>query len=190
MAIVLKLADMTATPQSRSALLETAWCAERAGDVFTALQSQLAVAVTVTKVAEVVDVAATAQGRFGFACSRCAEAAELTLTAEFAHHFLGPGQLDAGDSDEISAFDADPDVSEHDGVHVQLDDLLIEYLLLELPRAPLCQPECKGLCPQCGVNFNASSCSCKPLSDAMSPWAKLAAVRLSPNQQLPPTPRS
>ena len=56
-------------------------------------------------------------GRFAFDCSRCAEPAELTVETGFEHHFVAPGQLDAG-GEGFADFDADPDVSEHDGVHV------------------------------------------------------------------------
>ena len=29
----------------------------------------------------------------------------------------------------------------------------------------LCQDDCKGLCPHCGVNLNHGSCNCKPDTD-------------------------
>jgi len=35
----------------------------------------------------------------------------------------------------------------------------------------LCQPQCKGLCPQCGQNLNEGSCNCKP--ENLSPFAVL-----------------
>ncbi len=158
------------------------WCAERAGDVFTAAQARAPVAVTASKVAEVVHVHVRTKARFGFACSRCAESAELDVDAEFEHHFVGPGKLDAGDGEAASSFDADPDVSEHDGVHAHLDDLVIEYLLLELPPAPLCAPHCKGLCVTCGTNLNQATCGCAAQPQALSPWAKLAHFQVAPTQ--------
>jgi len=36
--------------------------------------------------------------------------------------------------------------------------LLREYLVLDIPSRPLCRPECKGLCPECGNNLNESTC--------------------------------
>ena len=159
-------------------MLATAWCAERAGDVYTACAAELPVALKVSKAAEVIEISGMASGRFGFACSRCAEPAELTVRAEFEHRFVGPGQLDAGDG-EVDAFDADPDVSEHDGVHVLLDDLLIELLLIELPAVPLCSEQCLGLCTQCGTNFNQQRCTCQPKADRVSPWASLASITVA-----------
>lgn len=33
--------------------------------------------------------------------------------------------------------------------------------MISLPLRPLCDDDCKGLCPSCGVNLNSESCSCK-----------------------------
>ena len=35
-----------------------------------------------------------------------------------------------------------------------------DELLIELPMNPLCDEECKGLCPVCGVNRNRKECRC------------------------------
>jgi uncharacterized protein len=38
--------------------------------------------------------------------------------------------------------------------HIDLDPLVREYMLLEVPISPLCSNDCKGLCPVCGENLN------------------------------------
>jgi uncharacterized protein len=43
---------------------------------------------------------------------------------------------------------------------VDLEPLIRDALLLELPAVPLCRPDCKGLCPSCGVDHNLTSCDC------------------------------
>ena len=43
---------------------------------------------------------------------------------------------------------------------VNLEPVLRETLILSLPMAALCQPECKGLCPVCGGNRNERDCGC------------------------------
>lgn len=43
---------------------------------------------------------------------------------------------------------------------IDLDELLSEDILLDLPSKFLCSPDCKGLCPKCGVNLNRESCAC------------------------------
>ena len=42
--------------------------------------------------------------------------------------------------------------------YMDLQDLVREYLVMEIPYAPVCQPGCKGLCPVCGKNLNLGPC--------------------------------
>ena len=41
---------------------------------------------------------------------------------------------------------------------IDLEPVLREYILLEIPISPLCRPDCKGLCPVCGNNLNETIC--------------------------------
>ena len=40
-----------------------------------------------------------------------------------------------------------------------LEDLVHDAVLLELPIAPLCREGCRGLCPMCGINRNEKTCT-------------------------------
>jgi uncharacterized protein len=42
--------------------------------------------------------------------------------------------------------------------NIDFAPLLREYLLLEVPINPICEPECKGLCAVCGVDLNETNC--------------------------------
>lgn len=42
--------------------------------------------------------------------------------------------------------------------HIDFTPLVREYLILEIPIRPLCQPECAGLCSICGANRNLEDC--------------------------------
>jgi uncharacterized protein len=55
---------------------------------------------------------------------------------------------------------------------IDLEPLIREYALLEIPIQPVCRPECKGLCPTCGENLNRADCGHRPGGDE-SPFAKL-----------------
>jgi len=44
---------------------------------------------------------------------------------------------------------------------LDLTPLLREQAWVALPMKPLCRPDCKGLCPQCGANLNLESCTCE-----------------------------
>jgi uncharacterized protein len=43
--------------------------------------------------------------------------------------------------------------------NIDLEPLVREYMLLEVPLNPLCKPDCKGLCPVCGGNLNEEICN-------------------------------
>ena len=51
------------------------------------------------------------------------------------------------------------------GDEMDLEPLVRDAVLLELPLAPLCRPDCLGLCPFCGVNRNEEACSCEAPTD-------------------------
>lgn len=59
-----------------------------------------------------------------------------------------------------------------DDAQLDLESILREYALLEIPIKPLCQPDCKGLCPVCGENLNERDCGHHPQQDD-SPFAVL-----------------
>ena len=58
-----------------------------------------------------------------------------------------------------------------DDAHIDLQPLIREYALLELPISPLCKPDCKGLCPECGEDLNLTDCGHRPEPD--SPFSAL-----------------
>ena len=41
---------------------------------------------------------------------------------------------------------------------LDLRPLVREYFLLDFPIQPLCRPDCQGLCPECGANWNETRC--------------------------------
>ena len=46
--------------------------------------------------------------------------------------------------------------------HIDLEPLVREYLLIEIPISPLCRPDCKGLCSVCGTDLNEGVCEHQP----------------------------
>lgn len=48
-----------------------------------------------------------------------------------------------------------------DAHHIlDLTEVVRQNLLINVPMAPLCSPQCRGLCPQCGANLNEGPCGC------------------------------
>ena len=56
--------------------------------------------------------------------------------------------------------------------HIDLQPLIREYALLEVPINPICKPTCKGLCSVCGEDLNQIDCGHKDLMND-SPFSAL-----------------
>ena len=120
----------------------------------------LAWSVTFTNTGDALLATGTVEGRATTACGRCLEPVDLELSGEGEGFYLLD---DAAAPDDLEADEYE--VLNPDHV-VDIAPLLTSALLLELPLVPLCQPECRGLCPQCGANLNERPCQCE--SDASS----------------------
>lgn len=59
-----------------------------------------------------------------------------------------------------------------DDAHIDLAPLIREYAILEIPIKPLHDPECKGLCIECGQDLNVKDCGHSQDTDD-SPFAKI-----------------
>ena len=57
---------------------------------------------------------------------------------------------------------------------LDLEPIAHDACILELPLAPLCRPDCLGLCPSCGVNRNHETCTCTEEADPR--WAALSGL--------------
>jgi uncharacterized protein len=91
------------------------------------------------------------------ACSRCLKALEETVRIDFEEEFQPTVDPRSGGRIE----DRDPDAFLIDENHtLDLTEALRQYREISLEMAPLCQPECKGLCPNCGKDLNFGDCGC------------------------------
>lgn len=83
-------------------------------------------------------------------CDRCGEMTVTDWEKEFSHVLVRELGNEQDDDDYIV-------VPEE---RLDLDELLREDILLELPSKYLCSPDCKGLCSRCGANLNLGDCGC------------------------------
>lgn len=60
--------------------------------------------------------------------------------------------------------------------HIDLEPLAREALLVELPLAPVCRPDCRGLCPTCGADLNVGPCAC-PSAEGDPRWQVLDGLK-------------
>jgi len=102
-------------------------------------------------------VKGTVETRLRLTCSRCLEVFTLPVRCPFdvTYSPIVP------DGDEVELGARDLTVGHLEGDTVDLAEMVHEQVLLGLPMAPVCAPECKGLCPRCGANLNGGPCGCE-----------------------------
>jgi len=93
-------------------------------------------------------------------CSRCLVDVTLPVDVEVEEEF----RIEKiGDSVQVLPLD-DADVETElikDNI-LDIQEVIRQDLLLEVPIKPLCRPDCGGLCPTCGENLNLRKCACPP----------------------------
>ena len=78
--------------------------------------------------------------------------------------------------DEIELSTDDLEVLYIEGEEIDAREILIEQLLLNVPMRAICRDDCRGLCPQCGVNRNLEDCTCEaPTTDPR--WEALRSLQ-------------
>lgn len=100
-------------------------------------------------------------GELTLNCVRCLQDFEHTLEWTFT---------------ELYAFDRRSETESGlllpEDAQINFEEILREYALLEIPISPICKPDCKGLCVECGQNLNEKDCGHRP-EEPDSPFAKL-----------------
>lgn len=105
-----------------------------------------------------------------FLCNRCMEAMSLEVNAPFSEFFSNHKAVVEGEQEEeIFLFEGD---------QIDIDSHITRAILLELPMKALCKEECKGLCPECGINLNFEKCRC--IEETIDP--RFAALKKLVNQ--------
>lgn len=97
-------------------------------------------------------------------CRRCGGPVGGEVRAEVRERYVAESETEVDDEAYPLADD-----------ELDLEPLARDAVLLELPLAPLCAPDCLGLCPQCGINRNEEACTCEQPVDPR--WSALDALR-------------
>ena len=90
-------------------------------------------------------------------CGRCTDNCQLEINCPFSV-VLAPRQPLPED---LQLDDEDLDISYYEGEEIDLEPLIHERIILQLPMRPLCSDACLGLCEQCGANLNREECDCR-----------------------------
>jgi uncharacterized protein len=125
------------------------------------------VAGTLEGIREGVIVHADVRAELIAECSRCLTPVHDAIDVEVREVFEDRQTLDAGTEGEIYPLDHD---------EVDLEPMVRDAILPELPAVPLCRPDCLGLCPVCGENRNETTCECT-VEEADPRWARLGELK-------------
>jgi DUF177 domain-containing protein len=106
-------------------------------------------------------------------CDRCLEPAVFPLDSGFELYYR-PVTEGYGEEKAIDPSEAEMGFYEGDGL--ELNDVLREFVLLDLPMRKLCDENCKGICPVCGQNRNQKECRCRTTASD-DRWAALKELR-------------
>lgn len=115
----------------------------------------------------------TASARVSGQCVRCLEAIGESSEFDFQELYLYS--------------DAAEDESELEDELLDLEPVLRDAVVLALPLNPLCDPECPGLCPECGARLADDPDHTH--GETMDPrWAALSQLKDQPESDLASDP--
>ena len=118
-------------------------------------------------------VETTLSGGIGVQCSRCLSDTYMPVTVSFVEEFQPTVDVVRGNFVPVEEEDAALLINEQ---HIlDIEEVLRQALLLEVPLQVLCREDCAGLCATCGQDLNKRQCDCD--ADATDPrWDALAAL--------------
>ena len=81
-------------------------------------------------------------------CDRCLDSIKKSITLPITQTFYKDGT--DGEFDDYA----------YSGSKLDATKAVYDEIVLSLPSSLLCNEDCKGLCPKCGVNLNEQQCDC------------------------------
>lgn len=112
-------------------------------------------------------------------CSRCLAEVCVPVDLAIEEHFpisevLNPGR-GPSEGGEFDGVVSSVVYLEQGRPILDLDELIRQLLVMEIPIRTLCDEACRGLCPRCGANRNVTPCLCEE-ETTHRPLAGLAAL--------------
>ena len=124
-------------------------------------------------VMEGVLVTGTARAGLEGECARCLEEIHDDVEVTFQELYVY--------AEHQTSHDEDDEVSRLQDDLVDLEPQLRDAVVLELPFQPMCEPDCPGLCPECGARLaeDPDHAHEAPIDPR---WAGLADLQQDPDQ--------
>jgi len=136
------------------------------------VRGALSLSANLVKVGAHVHVEGVLEGTMTWECVRCLKAFDKPTEIPFTAEYQAPDptvrtrgrttkdrQPDGAESgSETMEQDDEFYTCTDDGV--ELAEMLREQVILSTPMQPLCDEQCRGLCPVCGCDRNEQACNC------------------------------
>jgi uncharacterized protein len=137
---------------------------------------ELEIAGTASRNSEVAKVEGRLIGKLEVDCSRCLKPVDIALDLAFDEDYVTLETYERA-SAEHELKSSDLSLSIYDGERVDLDEIVREQILLNIPTRHICSENCKGFCEKCGTNQNENSCSCG--TEEIDPrWSALKQLKI------------
>lgn len=153
--LVVPVDDLVGHPERRREFFAEIEASLQVGDVVA--PGPIELAGTLTGTVEGVRAAYRVSAEATLTCARCVDEWTETLSVDGKQHY---GRVPDEDGYAIMAGGVD------------LAGPAIDELSLSIPAAPVCSPDCRGLCPICGTDLNDDPCDGHG-EDSDSPFAVL-----------------
>ena len=97
---------------------------------------------------EVLELKAHVKTNLELTCSRCLDTFIYPIDIDIEERFTNNPDLEDGGIMFV------------DGDTINITEVIENCIISTLPIKRLCKEDCKGLCPECGVNKNVENCNC------------------------------
>jgi len=141
---------------------------------FARLNGDISIKGELTKHIAQTDVVGEIDAKIEIDCTRCLQPVVKDLKIPFDVDFVTP-EFDAT-ARETELNQSDLETAVFEGDQLDLNELVREQILLNLPEQTFCNPDCKGLCPKCGQNRNLIDCNCEE-NETDPRWAALKDLK-------------
>ena len=143
-------------------------------DFETPLQSE----VDIHKVGRSVLIKGSVQTHLRLQCVRCLKEFSYPLSSIYQLTLHPLKETSLTEETELGEKEMESSFFEEGDLH--LSEIACEQIFLEIPYQPLCEKDCKGLCPRCGRDLNFSACNC-PREELGEGLSALRKIKLDPS---------
>ena len=106
---------------------------------------EISIDVVLESVGDGVLVSATAELTLDCQCSRCLTQFSQEITTDIQELFVYPEREQEYEEEDVRRIQEE---------RIDLGPPIRDAVILDQPLNPLCIPDCRGLCPQCGTDLN------------------------------------